>query len=296
MWAQMKRSSTAHPRGTSLTWLRGYNPCLLTPGAWLGTQELWDRHPQYQSFPLDASRLHLQWISCESLHNRASQMAAAARHLNSINCNPALYAVASTLKQTDINSGGDGLALIIQVTTEGLAAGCSLIQQQQTSDERNGKYLLILIEPQVNQQYVQMLATVATSSYAPFLWDMCFSGRPFLYGIQIFFRGFWVSSRGFDGVLSSSIPSCGEVEAAAAGTRGLFPWCCSEGDRCFIRAALRGWRRSGRSVPLSVCRCHVFRAGHSGIQRSAVMIAIRAQHVVCFTVIDISCARPQNTI
>lgn len=76
------------------------------------------------------------------------------------------------------------------------------------------------------------------SIYEPFLWEMCFSGSPFLYGIHIFFSGFWVSSRGVVGVLSS-IPSCAVLEAAApqSPTRGCFPWCCSEGDRCFILAA-----------------------------------------------------------
>lgn len=98
-----------------------------------------------------------------------------------------------------------------------------------------------------HKRYIFKLTVVATS-YAPFLWQMCFSGRPFLYGIQIFFRGFCVSSRGFVAALSS-IPSCGEVEvaAAAAGTRGFFPWCCSEVDRCFIRVGVAGWRRHERS-------------------------------------------------
>lgn len=117
-----------------------------------------------------------------------------------------------------------------------------------------------------------MLTIAATLSYAPFLWEMCFSGRPFLHGIQIFLSGFWVSSRGFDGVLSSIVSSC-NVEAAAAETRDLFPWCCSEGDRRFIRAALSAGmeitRPPGglsRSPSLSCC-CHVLRSGHSGDQK-----------------------------
>lgn len=49
---------------------------------------------------------------------------------------------------------------------------------------------------------------MAYRSYVPFLWKMCFSGRPFLQGIQIFFSGFWVSSRGDDGRgISSEQPS-----------------------------------------------------------------------------------------
>lgn len=99
-----------------------------------------------------------------------------------------------------------------------------------------------------------MLASAATLSYAPFLWEMCFSGRPFLHGIQIFLSGFWVSSRGFD-CASSSIVRSPEKEADETGTRDLFPWCCSEGDRCFISDARWGWRlpriRRSRSLYLS---------------------------------------------
>lgn len=119
-----------------------------------------------------------------------------------------------------------------------------------------------------------MVTIAATLSYAPFLWEMCFSGRPFLHGIQIFLSGFWVSSRGFDGVLSSivsSIVSSCEVEAAAAETRDFFPWCCSEGDRCFIRVALSAGMEITRSPGgLSWSPslwCHVLRSGHSGDQK-----------------------------
>lgn len=103
---------------------------------------------------------------------------------------------------------------------------------------------------------------------------MCFSGRPFLLGIHIFFRGFWVSSRG--DLSSSIVPSGGEV-AAAAGTptRGSFPWCCSDdGDRCFIRAAARNrWRwwpaGTSRSSLYTLC-CHVLlRSVRNRIDRNA---------------------------
>lgn len=41
-------------------------------------------------------------------------------------------------------------------------------------------------------------------------WLACRAGRPLLYGIQIFFRGFWVNSRG------DAIPGCDESDRAAS--------------------------------------------------------------------------------
>lgn len=137
------------------------------------------------------------------------------------------------------------------------------------------------MQKQTVQQNI-ILSPRRRRTYAPFLWEMCFSGRPFLYGIQIFFRGFWVSSRGFGGGVLSSMPFVGKVAvaqaaaAAAEGTRALFPWCCSEGDRFSSTLLLlsRGWREvdvgpgcccSRCSVPRSLCattwRHVVFRSG-----------------------------------
>lgn len=79
---------------------------------------------------------------------------------------------------------------------------------------------------------------------------MCFSGRPFLHGIQIFLSGFWVSSRGTDGV-SCSMAAREPLGAAGGGSMR----CVSssrgspaEGDRCFICDAPR--RDGGKPVPL----------------------------------------------
>lgn len=48
-----------------------------------------------------------------------------------------------------------------------------------------------------NTEFVEILRL-------PFLCGMCFSGRPFLYGIHIFRKGFWVSSRGDVSIGTSS--------------------------------------------------------------------------------------------
>lgn len=86
--------------------------------------------------------------------------------------------------------------------------------------------------------------------HVPFLWKMCFSGRPFLHGIQIFLSGFWVSSRGTDGV-SCSMAAREPLGAAGGGlARPVRSSLGSpaEGDRCFICAAPR--RDGGDPVPL----------------------------------------------
>lgn len=97
--------------------------------------------------------------------------------------------------------------------------------------------------------------------HVPFLWKMCFSGRPFLHGIQIFLSGFWVSSRGTDGV-SCSMAAREPLGAAGGGLARQVRSSLgspAEGDRCFICAAPR--RDGGDPVPLhsaplarSLCR------------------------------------------
>lgn len=51
---------------------------------------------------------------------------------------------------------------------------------------------------------------------------------------------------------------------------------CSDGDDPVVRS-------------VSQCYCHVLRSGHNGRQRSTVMTAVGAQHILYLTVSDGSC-------
>lgn len=50
-----------HTDNQSITWLRGYKPCLPTAGICLGTRQQCGGHPDYQSFLLPAGSRHLRY-------------------------------------------------------------------------------------------------------------------------------------------------------------------------------------------------------------------------------------------